>query len=100
MQEERVLHQVAKQTKDYATKISRDVATFVYRDAQCADMEYVLAAGIVNDTQKDHWWLQQNGTICTRDGIVPDGAGRSLLFWGLDQLVRRGLVIPPAIRLE
>ena len=28
----------------------REVATFVYRDAQCADKEYALAAALLNDT--------------------------------------------------
>ena len=55
----------------YARAAGREVATFVYRDAQCADKEYVLAAAVLNDTAKDHWFLQQNGTICTRNGQFP-----------------------------
>ena len=61
MREESALHQVANQTKAYARAAGREVATFVYRDAQCADKEYVLAAAIINDTSKDHWFLRQNG---------------------------------------
>lgn len=72
MQEEKVLHMVAKQTKEYGRAAGREVATFVYRDAQCADEEYVLAAAVINDTSKDHWFLRQNGTICLRDGQFPD----------------------------
>ena len=72
MQEESALHQVAKQTKAYAVAAGREVATFVYRDAQGADKEYVLAAAILNDTTKDHWFLRQNGTICTRSGQWPN----------------------------
>merc|ERR1712232_102347 len=72
MREEDSLAQVAKQTKEFARAASREVATFVYRDAQCADPEYVLPAALINDTSKDHWFLQQNGTICTRYGQFPN----------------------------
>lgn len=71
MREESSLQQVAMQTKDYARAAGLEVATFVYRDAQLADPEYVLAAAILNDTNKSHWWLRQNGTICTRIGQFP-----------------------------
>ena len=71
MKEEDSLHQVAKQTKAYAEKAGRAVATFVYRDAQCADPEYTLMAPIIDDLSKAHWWLRQNGTVCTRNGQFP-----------------------------
>lgn len=71
MQEEDSLHQVAKQTKAYAAAKGREVATFVYRDAQSADKEYVLAAAVLNDSTKEHWFLQQNGTVCVRHGQWP-----------------------------
>lgn len=71
MEEEDSLHQVAKQTKAFARAKGRNVATFVYRDAQGVDKEYVNDATILNDTTKDEWFLQQNGTICTRQGQFP-----------------------------
>ena len=72
MKEEDSLHQVANQTKSFAQKAGREVATFVYREAQCADPEYTLQAPIINDPSKAHWWLQQNGTVCKRFGQFPD----------------------------
>jgi hypothetical protein len=92
MQEERALHAVAKQTKQYARSVGREVVTFVYRDAQCADKEYRLAATILNDSSKDGWFLSQNGTVCTRHGQWPDS--RQLNFsvpavrdWYVDTVV-------------
>jgi hypothetical protein len=71
MREEDSLHQVAKQTKAYAARAGREVVTFVYRDAQCADPEYALVAPLIGDASKAHWFLRQNGTVCARAGQFP-----------------------------
>ena len=72
MREESALHQVAKQTKEYGQAAGREVATFVYRDAQCVDKEYRLDAILLNDSNKDHWFLRQNGIVCRRHGQWPN----------------------------